>query len=345
MFPLQIDPRPAIVPTVAQVGRYISKQTNGRRTFRTLVRLNVTATIAGGPATAFRNRGSAAALFDRIGRSDNGTDVIQLDTRAAVVMSQLMAAGPQTAVRMTSLANGATNLVEYVMLYDAFPLQINGGETAFLERDPSTDLLAWLEWNGNANLILNLGAANCVFTNVSATVIQVYDDRRGIDVPLYRPWVQRIAQFPVAAAVTEQLIRLPTQRTLRGLLIQQDSNIGEVSDILTSFYLMSDTRRLIGPTQIVTADLQRMNESAFGGFADTNGPGVGGAYAYLDFQPGGRLAQCLAPDQTPNLGIYFTGLPSVTAGVTSSLINVYSFELERIDGLTATQLPWEQKAA
>lgn len=344
MFPLQIDPRPTITPTVAQVGRYTSKQTNGRRTFRTLVRINVTATIAGGPATAIRNRGSAACLFDRIGRSDNGTDVIQLDTRAAVVMSQLMAAGPQTAVRMSSLANGATNLVEYVELYDAFPVQIDGGETAFMERDPSTDLLAWLEWNGNANLLLNLGAATCTFTAVSATVIQVYDDRRGIDVPLYRPWVQRIAQLPVTAAVTEQLLRLPTQRTLRGLLIQTDSNIGEVTDVLTSFYLMSDTRRLIGPTQISFGDLQRLNEAQFGGFSDTNGPGVGGAYAYLDFQPGGRLAQCLSPEQTPNLGIYFTGLPSVTAGVTSSVINVYSFELERIDGLTATQLPWQKSA-
>jgi hypothetical protein len=344
MFPLQIDPRPTITPTVAQVGRYISKQTNGRRTRKTVIRLNVTATIAGGPATAIRNRGSIACLFDRVGRSDNGTDVIQLDTRAAVVMSQLMAAGPQTATRATLLANGAYPLVEYIVLYDSFPIQIDGGETAFLERDPSTDLLAWLEWNGNANLLFNLGAATCVFSAVSATVVQQYDDRRGIDVPLFRPWVQRIAQLPITAAVTEQLIRLPSQRWIRGLLIQQDSNIGEVSDILTSFYLMSDTRRLIGPTQITVQDLQRMNEAQFGGFADTNGPGVGGSYAYLDFQPGGRLAQVLDPAQTPNLGMYVTALPSVTAGATSSLINIYSFELERIDGLTAAALPW-QKAA
>lgn len=344
MYPDQIDPRPNITPTVAQVGRYTSKLTNGRRTKRTIVRLSLTATIAGGPATAIRNRGSIACLFDRVGRSDNGTDVIQLDARAAVVMSQLMAAGPQSCVRAASLANGAYNLVEYVELYDAFPVQINAGETPFLEKDPSTELLQWLEWNGNAALLFNLGAATCVFTNVTATVVQVYDDRRGIDIPLFRPFVQRIAQLAIAAAQPEALIKLPTQRYLRGLLIQMDSNIGEVSDIINSFRLESDTRKLIGSSQLAWTDLQRLNEAQFGGFADTNGPGVGGAYAYLDFQPGGRLAQLLSPGQTPNLAMYVNCLPSVTAGVTSSLINVYSFELERIGGLTAAELPWDVAA-
>lgn len=344
MYRVQRDPRPNITPG-STIGRVYSKLQNGRRTFAILVALAGTLTIATADATAILNRGSLAAAFNWIGASDNGRDFWLTDPRAAVVYSQLYAPSTQSAVRLTSTAQGSTNLVEYVMMYLSTPLQVDPGETAYVEAETNSDLLAFLDYKGNstgAAAIATAGGGGTVtLSNVTATVIQKYDTNRGVDIPLLRPYVREY-QVQVASAQAELPLYLRTTRFVRGLLIQQDSSgVGEVTDIVNSLRMESDARAIIGPSQIAFDDLQRVTEATFGGFSDTNGPGIGGSYAYIDLMEAGRLARVLDPAQDVNLRLLFNAQPSVTAGAGTSIIRVTSFELQRVPGVTAAELPWE----
>ena len=111
---------------------------------------------------------------------------------------------------------------------------------------------------------------------------------------------------------------------LRGLVLQQDTTIGEVSDIINGLQLHGDRREVIGPEMNDWSLLTQAQENDWGG----NILGAP-AYLYVNFQRGGRLGNVWNPQQDSNLRLTVDCQPSVVAGATTSTIRVAMLELER----------------
>lgn len=309
-------------------GRTFTDLSLGMRTLYLTYRFSATLTIAAAPVTSIRNAGSLLSQFTELGLNENGEDVVRFDPRLAGIISQANAARVVSSTRLTSTAVGVTNLVETVRVPLANPRAVNPAETAFVARDPRAALQAFVTHVPNIGAIVDAGGATVTITNVTATLEQQYDDETGEFPPILRPFYQELIQ-PVQNAANNVPFYIRTTRYLRAVVIQQDTNVGEVGDALTGLIFRGDRRVYIGPNAIAYNGLQREQEFELAGEVLRSG------YLYIDLQRSGRLSNVINPNTDTNLRFELNQVPSVTAGATSTNIRIGLLGLEVIPGVTA----------
>jgi hypothetical protein len=324
---------------VVSSGRTFFELANGKRTIGLTFRFRQTVTVAVAALTNLRNRGSTLSQFTKIGVNDNGRDVVNIDARSAGIIGQVHAGQVLPSTRLdTPIA--VYSLEETVYLPLGNPLSVSPWETAFSERNPNTRLRAFVTWVPDATLIANnAGGSTLTLATPTVEVIQHYDDDRGAVPSKLSPFWREIVQ-PVATANNTLRTLFDSSLRLRGILVQQDSNIGEVTDIYAAasgdgFRFLGDRRIFIGPQVIPYVNLQRKYVGEYGGdMAAASG------YLYINLQRSGRLAEVVNQAQNANLRFESQARPSVTAGVTSSNLRLTLLELEEIPGLTLPPERW-----
>lgn len=281
--------------------------------------LNVT--VAG---TAVLNRGSILAAFTEMGLDENGTDQMKLDARALRQMAEYGVESGLSKTRAASAAVATTHLVEEFPLFFAHPRSLNPRETAFLVRDPKQSLRFFHSLAANANGVANIiQGGTATLSNVKVTIVQVMDEFETAR-PLFIPRLRQVS-VPVVQAQGALELNIITGQYLRGLLIQQDSSLGEVADIINAMALYGDARQIFGPEMASFDTLARSQEVSFGG--DVYGGGNG--YMFVNFQPNGRLSDIWNPLQDNNLRFRFDCQPTAKAGAAASIIRVVLIELVR----------------
>jgi hypothetical protein len=309
----------------------VTDMRNGMRTLGLLIRITCTVTIGGAGITAVRNRGSLLALIDSIGVTENGVDKVLMNGRLAGFVGRCnQVVETPSAVRLSATAAAAYDLDETVFIPFGSAWQVNAADTAFVERDPRASLQAFVNWNPTAAKIATVGAGTVAFGTPTITVEQVYDDERQAKRPLFIPYY-REQVMTVSASGQQAPMYLKTSRWIRALAIQQDTDEGEVSDIISAVILRGDNRDIIAPPGASVERLARAGES-YSLARALNDPG----YLWLPFTHGGRLSNALSPVNDSNQRFEFTAAPSATG--TSSMIRVGILELERVGGLTADAL-------
>ena len=331
MFANRFAHKPAITPVAGQ--RAQAQLDAGVRTLGALLRITADYAIGTNPAASIRNRGSALALLGRVGINVDGDDRIIADARALKVAVSRMQRDAGAFTRLASTAVASTALDETLYIPAALPQVAKREEMALTEQNPRVGLYVFAEANLDATRIAVAGGGGTVaVTNPRITVTHIYDTERG-ELPLLRPSVRQVSQ-PVAAA-GEYEIPLTAGKYLAGILVQQDSDAGEVTDIITAVSLIGDDGRSPIPQAMPWADFSRLF-----GPSDSGALIGGGAYGSLDMIDGGRLSKQLHPYSVNNLRLRISATPSVTAGATNSRVNVTIFETANDPQLTAPALPF-----
>lgn len=308
-----------------------------RNAMRTLkLRVTVTGTVnVTAAGTGIRNRGSLLAAFDRIGLSENGKDRWNLDPRALRMLSECYSAGQGSPTRLTSAqatAIGDYDLRETFDMHLAVPTTASPTETAFVEEDTRTALEFFVVPNLLASKIVAGGTA--ALSNLRVEVEQIHDDKSD-ERPLFVPICREIVANCTASNTAEP-IYLRSELYIRGFMLSQDSDIGEVTDIVNGVALIGDHRALIGPTPVKWQNLVDGQFAELGGrVLDTS------AHLFLPTIRHARLSTALNPAADRNLRFVFDWQPSVTAGATNSKVRITVLEFERIAGVTADPLPFE----
>jgi hypothetical protein len=316
-----------VVPNTGADGvRYRTQAENNKRTERFLLRVagQVDITVAG---AGLRNRGSILAALTDIGYTDGGADKVFLDARLARFIGECMAPSALPATRLAGVGiQAATQLRETVPLWMASPRSLNPNETKYVETNKQLTQEVFLTPLRNINR-LSGGAPTGTITNVQATVEQVYDDLLTVP-PNLTVYHRQVAQ-DVSGANAALKIDLRGSRFIRGLAIQQDTDQGEVSDIINSLVLRGDRESIIGDRSVPFVDMVEHAQEEFGG-AVVAAPG----YLFVDFQRYGRLSSFWNPYQDTNLRIEADVQPS--PGNTGSKIRVAVWEYERTPATSPT---------
>jgi hypothetical protein len=242
-----------------------------------------------------------------------------------------MAPSPLPAVRLAAAGiQAATLLSEYVPIWMCAARTINPDETKYVEVNKGLQQQPFVTPLKLITGVANGAALAGTVTNVTVDVQQRYDDL--VATP---PWVsifQREVVQNVNGANANFRIDLRGQRYLRGIAVQQDTDQGEVADIINSLVLRGDSQSLIGDQGIPFADLAASNAEEMGGALP---PG----YLFVDLCRYGRLSTMWNPYQDTNLRLELNVQPSATlfAGVaaTGSRVRVALIEMET----TAATLP------
>lgn len=316
----QKNPRSTIVPVAGD--RAFSRLINAVQSHYVELVVTGILTIAGGAATAIRNRGSILAAFDEIGIDENGTDRHIMTGRVARVLSEMASARTIAPTRLTNTAAAAYNLRETIRLYFAHPFSAVPRETAFLEHDTRQLLQAFVKLaaSGGADKIAKVGGAvTATLTGLKVNVTHGYDAQES-DRPYFIPITRQLV-IPVAGAAANLQAFIKTSNAIRAIVVsQEDTGEGEVSDIINGLAFRGDFRDLIGPGERKWLDMVDAQQLEFGG--DMTSP----AHVGLNFQTHGRLAAVLNPNQDNNLRFEFDCQPSVS-GSGSSQIRVTTVEL------------------
>jgi len=301
------------------------RQYNPLHTTCQTLRLDVTVEgdfITTAPLTAIRNRGSILGAFQAIGLDENGTDrIAPIDGRLLREIAEYGVESGLSSTRLTSLANGTTHLKETFPIYFAHPRSVTPRETSFLVRDPKQSLRLFHVLNATANGVGGIASGGtATLSNVKVSVTQVmdeYETARPYFVPQYR-----VIQVPVTQANGALDVNIVTGQFLRALTVMQDSDVGEVSDIVNALAIMGDMRQLLGPNLHTWDILARRQEIDSGGSVYTPG-----AYYRKNFQLNGRLSEIWNPAQDNNLKMRFDCKPTAAAGATVSMIRILLEEL------------------
>jgi hypothetical protein len=293
-----------------------------------LVRGQIDITAAG---TGLSNRGSILGALRQIGYTDGGTDKYVTDARLARFIGECMAPSPLPAVRLPAAGiQAATLLSEYVPMWMCAARTINPDETKYVEVNKGLNQQPFVTPLKLITGVANGAALAGTVTNMTVDVQQRYDDQ--IAVP---PWVtifQREIVQDVTAANPLFRIDLRGSRYVRAIAIQQDTNQGEVADIINTLVLRGDSQSLIGDQGVPFADIVASNAEEMGGALP---PG----YVFIDLVRYGRLSSMWNPYQDTNLRLELGVQPSVTvfagAPATGSRVRVAMVEMET----TAATLP------
>jgi len=325
----QISALSDIVGVVGQ--RATTPLLNGRRTrlLRCKFSVGCNITVAG---TSQRNRGSALALLDFVGLDQAGTDKIIMDPRLARFYSEVNSPSALPSTRLSGFGVQNLTLEETFYLYCSHPRIALPMETSFIEVNIGNQLLAFMQYNADATKLLG-GAPTVAFSAPTLKVQQVFDASRD-EAPYLVPFVRQLNQ-DVTGANDALRVDLRGSRYLAGILIQQDTNIGEVTDIVNKLTLRGDGKDIIGPKAVPWADLVDHQAGEMGGSVATPR-----SYLAYNFLNDGKLSKLLNPGNYTNLRLEFDAQPSVTAGVTSSKLRIALVEYEAIPGLTQP-LPFE----
>ena len=253
------------------------------------------------------------------------------DARLSRFIAECMAPSPLPATRLAGAGvQAATLLAEYVPLWMCAARTANPNETKYVEVNKGLQQQPFVTPLKLITGVANGAALVGTVTNLTVEVQQRYDDL--VATP---PWVsifQRNITQSVAAANAQFRVDLRGNRYIRGIAIQQDTNQGEVSDIINTLVLRGDSQSLIGDQGVPFADLVASNAEEMGG---TLPPG----YLFIDLVRYGRLSTMWNPFQDTNLRLELGVQPSVTvfggAAATGSVVRVALIEMET----TASTLP------
>lgn len=323
---------PSIVVAAADVDgqRKRTSAENNKRTERHNLTITgqVDISVAG---AGLRNRGSILAAISDLGYIDGGADKVVLDARLARFIGECMAPSALPATRLGGVGvQAATLLRETIPLWLASPRSANPNETKYVEANKQ---LAQELFITPLRLITRLsgGAPTGTITNLQCQLEQVYDDLVGVPAVL-SSYVRQIAQ-DVSGANAAFKIDLRGNRYIRGIAIQQDTDQGEVSDIINALVLRGDNQAIFGDRAIPYRNLVEHSQEEYGG-AVVAMPG----YLFIDFQRYGRLTSLWNPFQDTNLRLELDVQPS--AGNTSSKVRVALWEMERTAVTLQGDLPF-----
>jgi hypothetical protein len=349
------SPTDQIVPTSVAGGRarrFFSQMVSGVQSYGVLVVARARLRILNNVATLLRNRGSIWAAFTEVGVEENGVDTQRYDPRILRFTSEMFAG---SAIRATRGAVGIAtyNLVEAAMLWFSHPLSATPAEVTYIEKDAGKRLRVFAtmvqDAGGGAGALVTPGVGglgvDAILDQVALDVVQVYDPRT-VGLPFFLPRVREIT-LPVAGANGRARFEIDSTDPIRWLILQQDSSLGEVADIITQIGLRGDgdTGTIIGPQQIAYDNAVRLSEFFFSG--DVFGAaqpaafvaGPGGLMGF-NFQRAGRLSNLLNPKEITNLRFELGVTPTALAGATDSLVRLNICELVRIGGLVEPTVPF-----
>jgi hypothetical protein len=251
----------------------------------------------------------------------------QVDPRVLKFQAEQAAPSKLTATPLAATATATYNLVDRLRINFAHPFQRDPRETWYLEQNPLADFSFYATLDSVANAVARLaditGGAVVTIPSMSLDVQQVYD-RIDTFLPTYIPKTEMITTNVVAAAKTF-LIPIKITDRLRSITITQDSDAGEVTDIINKITLRGDNFRWI--ENVSLDDLARAAEYEQGGDVYVS---AGGRHIYINFQEDGKLTRVLNPlGQDTNLRLELDVQPSVSTGATNSRVIVTLNKLTR----------------
>jgi len=281
--------------------------------------------IAGAAAASLRNRGNIFAIFDEVALVEAGKDVQLIKGTVLRALAEQSAPSSLSGVDLSSTAIGNTHLKRTFRLYSAHPYAVMPRETAFVEHDIRAKLRAEVKLaadGGAGRLALAGVGGTVVISNLVVRVKQGCDPVEQVK-PYFIPHIH--SQVESVAAVNDQLDSfIKSAAVIRAIIVsQEDTAVGEVSDVINGLILQGDQRALIGPKSAAWADLVAGQEFDFGG---ASGFLDGQAHLVINFQEGGRLVNCLNPNQDTNLKFTFDCQPSAV-GTGDSKIRLTVIEL------------------
>lgn len=318
------------VAATAQDGvRQKTQAENNKRTERFNLRVTgqIDITAAG---TGIVNKGSILACVQQLGFTDGGQDKVLLDGRLARFIAECMS---ESALPSTRLANAniqaATQLAETVPIFLSSPRSVTPNDTKYVEPNKQQELSVFINPLRQITRVAEGGALVGTVTNLAATVEQVFDDMTAA--PFASAFTRQIEQN-VVGSNGQFKIDLRGSRYLRGIAIQQDTDQGEQSGIISSLVLRGDGKSIIGDGQVPFTDLQEAMQYDMGGAVVDSG------YLFIDFQRYGRISSWWNPYQDTNLRLELTVAP-LGGAFTGDKVRVALLEYERTS-VTAKQIPF-----
>ena len=290
------------------------------------VRGQVDITVAG---TGLRNRGSILAAITDAGWNDGGTDKIVVDARLNRFVAEQFSPSALPFVRLAGAGVAVSQLEEIMPIMLSAPRTINAGDTKYVEVNKQNQLNVFITPLRSIFRLAAGGALAGTITNLTVTVEQIFDQLTTI-APWLTAYTRQIVQ-DVAGTNPALKIDLRGSRYVRALAIQQDTNEGEVSDIINELVLRGDNAAILGDRGIPFRDLQQAQ-------AYENGGALPDGYLLHDFCNYARLTASWNPNQDTNLRIEAGVQPSV--GNTGSKIRVAMMEYERT-AVTADPMPFQ----
>lgn len=293
--------------------------------------------------TSVINRGSILGAFNYIGLNDGGDDIVKIDARTLGFYSELFSPSARSSTRLAGVGVATTALVESVRL--RFALNSDNAaipqETVHVQPDPTKRIRLFneLRADGGQGGILR-GGTSTMTVVPRFTAVDWYDDVTTKSPALIPAIRQELLTVPGANAAFRYDFSQADYQTLRAIIIQTDTDQGEVGDIINALRISVGGRDVIGPAQVNWDDLLRGMEFDWGGSVYSTGVTYGqSSYLAIVFQENGRLANTL-PANLPNARFEFNWQPSVQAGVTVSQVRVTFLGLKKTAGITQAALPY-----
>lgn len=336
MFKQNLNARSTIAGVAGQ--RVFQRMVNGMQNYFVTLRNSGTINITVG-ATRVINKGSVFGCWDEIGVDENGRDRFLADGRMLRFISEMHAPSALSATRLAGVGVAATPLVESARIHFAHPLSAAPQETVFRERDPrqTLNIFGKLRADGGQGGLVN-GGTSTMTVVPSLAWEQGYDDTTGAP-PIFIPSMRQQV-VSVASANNNLTEFIKTSNYIRALIIQQDSDAGEIGDLILNLALRADGDDIIGPAQVAWDDLIRGQEFEYGGAVFLTGLSAGGSsYLGINFQSSGRLSNVVSPALL-NLRLEMNVQTSAQAGATNGKIRIGVLELERVPGLVSEAIPF-----
>lgn len=314
---------------------------NNKRTLRLYVTVKAQVQITT-LATAVINKGNAAALL-KLFINENGKDRVAVDGRVASHLTACYAANTPTNTRLSAVAVATYNLVERIVLHFSPRQSVVPSETCFAENSPTAPLFIEAEAYAGGFAKLLTGGAGTI-NSLTVEVEQEFVDEANAPLPYFITTMREQTEN-VSGVNSAFPIFVRTANKLRGVVITQDSDAGEVSDILTTVALRGDNGDIIGPNPITFDDFAQMMENEFAGQVYNPADATRKcSHVFLNFQQDGRLSRLIDPyrDYT-NLRFEFG---TATSAAANPRVRLTYIELERptpVDGrvLVTPYLPKE----
>jgi hypothetical protein len=192
------------------------------------------------------------------------------------------------------------------------------------------------------NVLVTPGASGtAAVTALTINIVQEFDTDLGL-LPIFRPFMQDLVSAPITAAITDQIFYIDFPDILRSLMIQQDTSVGEVGDILTSYQLRTDTTNIDGNGgDLNFIDRVQQMVRWFGGaisaarISQSANPLVNPAYLFRNFQSSGRISNVLVRSQIgANVALWLTGQNSASGAANTSIIRAGMDRLQKVPGVT-----------
>lgn len=282
-------------------------------------------------ATSIRNRGRASALADELLLIENGENRWEVTGKALRMAAEANSPSALGNVALTSTAVGTTHVKETVRMFFRSPLTARPDETAFIERDQRQGLYFSIrQIAAPAAAMVVAGGATVAVNNFKATVTQEWHTPDAQTVaPYFIPTVRQ-SILAVPGAATQLPMYFRNSNNIRSIVVSQEGDGNEVSDIINALTLRGDSLTILGPNQIPWTELLAQSEMLYGGAVRPTND----SHLFLGFTEDGLLSNTLSPRQDTNLRFEFNCQPSA-GGAAVSQIRATFFELEHTPGITS----------